>query len=462
MNSINDNDLCLLSQLMGQQRQQDAMVAFGDSGIRYWHHFQQDVAGVYQYICQQDAKRWAVCTRDSYWFAVAFFAIAHANRAIILPGNHQPSALLELAPQFDAVLTDSAIAIPAQLHQLNIESFDFSTISPQYSLSPLNADCVSITLYTSGSSGTPKAICKQLSQFEAEISQLEQLWGGTLNQCRIYSTVSHQHIYGLLFRLLWPLAAQRPFCRINQDYPEQVVHHAAQDAVLISSPALLKRLSELTAKQHYKQIFASGGPLSELAAQQALSVLGCLPHEVFGSTETGGIGFRQQRKLNQPWQLFPQVEAKLNAEGCIALRSAQIDANHWYQTADRCELIDPKHFILKGRADRIVKIEEKRVSLVEVESRIQSLSWIDEVAVITLDTPQRLMLVAAIVLSEKGEQQLGQLGKGRFSIQLRQSLRQWLEPVAVPRQFRILAEIPLNSQGKRQVRDIELLFQPRK
>ncbi|MBF4253917.1 acyl-CoA synthetase, partial [Vibrio anguillarum] len=121
---------------------------------------------------------------------------------------------------------------------------------------------------------------------------------------------------------------------------------------------------------------------------------------------------------------------------------------------------DQQHFTLKGRTDRIIKIEEKRISLVEVEQRIEQLPWISETAVLPQQDGERLILISAIVLSACGTEKLAQLGKGKFWLLLRSELRQWLEPIAVPRRFRVVKEIPLNSQGKRLVAELEILFQP--
>ena len=71
---------------------------------------------------------------------------------------------------------------------------------------------------------------------------------------------------------------------------------------------------------------------------------------------------------------------------------------------------------------------------------------------------ERTVLLAAIVLTQDGHQSVATLGKGKFWLLLRNELRQWLEPIAVPRRFRIVTEIPLNSQGKRQNTEIERLF----
>lgn len=70
----------------------------------------------------------------------------------------------------------------------------------------------------------------------------------------------------------------------------------------------------------------------------------------------------------------------------------------------------------------------------------------------------RLTLCAVLVLSKTGQNKLNQLGKGKLWLALRQSLRDWLEPIAIPRKYRVLDEVPINSQGKRQVAEIEKLF----
>lgn len=283
--------------------------------------------------------------------------------------------------------------------------------------------------------------------------------GEKIPNSRIESTVSHQHIYGLLFRVLWPLCAGNPFARHSLEFPEQITHHANQDTVLVSSPALLKRLTEEHLPTRLRCLFSSGGPLPFAAANHAEELFNFRPIEVFGSTETGGIAYRQQVTEQTPWSLFPKVEAELNQENCLRLRSAHIDPTGWYQTADECEFVSENQFILKGRTDRIIKVEEKRVSLVEVEKRIDQLDYVQECAVIPMQQAERLILAAAIVLTDSGKAKLTELGKGKFWLLLRNELRRWLEPIAVPRSFRVVKEIPLNSQGKRQVAELEKLFQ---
>ena len=449
-----------LSELLSQNRSPDSIVCFDDNSEITWQTFNDDLSRLVHLLSSSLFQRVAICTQDSYLFSVAFLACAVSRKHIILPGNYQPCALAELNEHFDCLLVDDAVGAVEVSEVRNIQTLlDTETREPLTdNLPPIDLAEIHLTLFTSGSSGTPKAINKTLEQLDIETAQLDKNWGELIRGNRVHSTVSHQHIYGLLFRILWPLCSGVPFARSNLEYPEQILSHANKNCVLISSPALLKRLKHETNTAQLAGVFSSGGPLPTESAHQSQNLLGHLPIEVFGSTETGGIAFRQQESAQTPWQLFDCIEASLNSENCIKLLSPYIDNNNWYQTADECEMVSENQFILKGRTDRVIKIEEKRVSLVEVEKRLEQLTWISECVVIPFEEPERLILASVLVLSEEGQAKLATMSKGKFWLMLRSELRKWLEPIAIPRKYRIVDEIPLNSQGKRLTSHIEQLI----
>ncbi|MDH5925174.1 AMP-binding protein [Vibrio lentus] len=449
-----------LSGLLSQNRSPDSIVCFDDNSEITWQTFNDDLSRLVHLLSSSPFQRVAICTQDSYLFSVAFLACAVSRKHIILPGNYQPCALAELSEHFDCLLVDEAIGAVEVSEVRNIQTLlDTETREPLTdNLPAIELAAIQLTLFTSGSSGTPKAINKTLEHLDIETAQLDKNWGELIKGNRVHSTVSHQHIYGLLFRILWPLCSGVSFARSNLEYPEQILSHANKNCVLISSPALLKRLKHETNTAQLAGVFSSGGPLPTESAHQSQNLLGHLPIEVFGSTETGGIAFRQQESAQTPWQLFDCIEASLNSENCIKLLSPYIDNNNWYQTADECEMVSENQFILKGRTDRVIKIEEKRVSLVEVEKRLEQLTWISECVVIPFEEPERLILASVLVLSEEGQAKLATMSKGKFWLMLRSELRKWLEPIAIPRKYRIVDEIPLNSQGKRLTSHIEQLI----
>ena len=262
----------------------------------------------------QPFKNYALYTEDAYPFAVLLFALLHAGKQIWIPGNNRPGTAEQLSSDCQ-LLGDWQSA----------GCFNYRLDAPEYSsrpsLSPLNPLDHQLVIFTSGSTGQAKPIAKCLNQFQLEIDTLEQRWGEQLDDSEAVATVSHQHIYGLLFRVLWPLSAGRCFhsqAYINPETLVNAVQH--KPAYWIASPAHLKRLDQQTpwgGISGLKAIFSSGGPLPENAAQQIFSSSGQAVIEVYGSSETGGIAWRQQEKA---WTLF------------TGMRLSSIDGKWWLQS----------------------------------------------------------------------------------------------------------------------------------
>ena len=172
----------------------------------------------------------------------------------------------------------------------------------------------SLVLFTSGSTGVPKEVGRRVRNLEAELTALETLWGEGLRGCRVFSTVSHRHVYGLLFRVLWPLLERRPFATFDFEYPEQLLGDAGAGNALVSSPALLKRVGHLPpASGQWRAIFSSGGVLAGDAVTDATRVLGVCPTQILGSTETSGVGWRSQAP---GFRALPGVEARIRSTTC--------------------------------------------------------------------------------------------------------------------------------------------------
>lgn len=404
----------------------------------------------------QPGARWALCFDDSLLFTQALLACALGGYQAILPGHQRLAGLQALQAQFDGLLTDgelpgAALAVP-QL-RLPLLVADDEREADGAALPPERLD---LTLFSSGSTGEPKAIPKAWPQLEAELRVQMALWGERLVDTRVLASVSHQHIYGLLFRILLPLALGRPFDRRSIDYPEQLALQTAPWA-LIASPAFLSRLDPAIPAAGCRLIVSSGGPLQPGDAHQAKLLLGQLPVEIFGSSETGGIGWRQRHQVQTPWTTLPGVEVRVGPDQCLLLRSPFLPTAEWLDCADRI-LMTGAGFELLGRQDRVVKLEEKRISLDEVEARLQALAEVESAAVLPLQQGQRQILGAVLVLSEAGASRWAELGPGRFLLALRQQLRPWLEPVALPRSVRRVEQMPVNAQGKRPWPQLKELF----
>ncbi|CAM4159887.1 AMP-binding protein [Shewanella aquimarina] len=433
------------------------LISFNHHDILTGEAFTAQVAAIFEALSQHEAKRWLLACDSSDLFAVGLCAGLLAGKQLILPANTQGGTLSELTHEFDAVLADRPLCEAKDYVALHK---DLKHPGPW----PTSQTFGELILYTSGSSGQPKAITKTLDQLDAEVTVLEQTFANHLPQCSVIATVSHQHIYGLLFKVLWPLAASRPFLSDLVEYPETLTYYANlfPNLCLISSPAQLSRLPD--ALEHQPQlrapslIFSSGGPLSLEAANAIAHCYGKPPIEVFGSTETGGIAYRRQQDNQQSWRAFATHEIKQDPQdGALWLKSPYLESQDWLRCDDKIQLIAPGEFVLQGRLDRIVKIEEKRLSLVQMEALLESHPLVDQAALVVLEQP-RVSLGAAISLSAEGKTLLAQEGKLAVNNALKQHLLSQFERVTLPRRWRYPVELPLNTQGKRIHKDLLELF----
>ena len=421
----------------------------------------RDVARLVTRLQGQPVRRWALCYQESYPFAVALLACGYAGCQVVLPGHNRLAQLAELAEHLDGVLTDLPLEPGLNLPWPVCSTVGDETIEGETPALPEWMTELSCVLFTSGSTGQPKAILKSQRQLEAELAVQWSLWHAQWQGGRMLATVSHQHIYGLLFRVLLPLCAGVPFASQNLEFPEQlcqwVADHPGEPWLLVSSPAFLARLDPKLAAAGCRLLYSSGGPLPHAAALQSQQLFGALPVEIYGSSETGGIAWRQANEADTPWQPLPGLEVSQDEQGCLRLSSPFLaDAEPWL-TTDKIAL-HADGFTLLGRQDRIVKLAEKRVSLDEVERRLRALDWVQEAVVLPLEQGARQLLGAVLVLSAEGERQWRRLGGGNFLLDLRQQLRPWLEPVALPRRVRCVAALPRNSQGKLPYLELKELF----
>jgi 3-hydroxymyristoyl/3-hydroxydecanoyl-(acyl carrier protein) dehydratase len=114
---------------------------------------------------------------------------------------------------------------------------------------------------------------------------------------------------------------------------------------------------------------------------------------------------------------------------------------------DRIELSSDGRFRLLGRLDRIAKIEEKRVSLPEMENRLREHPCVADVALTPL-SGRRQSLGAALVLNGEGRRRVACDGRKTVIESLRRFLADRYEAVLLPRHWRFLERIPLNERGK--------------
>lgn len=348
-----------------------------------------------------------------------------------------------------------------------------------------------LTLFTSGTTGDPERVPKLLGEVFAEAESLSEALHevGVADDAPFWvsGTVTPQHIYGLLFRALWPLTTRRAVVdgrrlHFEEEAAQRLAEAKRSDVrmLFVSSPSQLSRLSDAGAFAPNLDALlgatSSAGPLSDEGALAARRALGSFPLEILGSTETGGMARRRRRLtpegvLETPdWRPMPDTEIRVRLEsgelarsgaGRIAIRSNHIAREDWLVGSDRIELSE-EGFRLLGRADRVVKIEGKRASLTEIESLLKALPEVREARVFkTTGGPNtRDALAAAVEWSEAGRALCLASGKLALVRRIRAALLRSIPALLAPKRWRFTDAFVRNAEGKIRQASVEALFDP--
>jgi acyl-coenzyme A synthetase/AMP-(fatty) acid ligase len=283
--------------------------------------------------------------------------------------------------------------------------------------------------------------------------------------------------------VLWPLASGRPFLRSAVLHPEELAPHSGGETpfAVVTTPVTLRHLVERgdlsRQRAACRAIFSSGGPLAADLARRAAEALGTAPIEVYGSTETGGVAVRQQQRGGEPWQLLRGVEAESDpATGCLAITSPfasvgeEANGRRRFVTGDRVAFTGDAGFELLGRADRVIKVGEKRLSLPDMEERLRAQATVADAMLFGLSKAAKRprseaqpseawapaeekkvgepRVAAVVVPSAAGWDAVAVDGRKALAKTLSEQLAAHFERVLLPRAWRFVAALPSNPQGK--------------
>lgn len=411
------------------------------------------------------AQRVALVLDSPYGFALALMAVLSLGQRPVILGHHNPSLLATQHELFDLVLTDLptlpslAQAVGLTRPVLEIGSLvreppalpEDELAATQSALSLIAASSV-FELYTSGSTGTPKAVLKTVGEMEAEAQVLAQLLGTELAGATLLTTVFPYHMYGLTFSVFLPWSTGTVLYLPQIHYTEELAALPAGRYVLISSPAFLKRLDFKLKAPALSAIVSAGGPLAAEIRLQLKAWSGVSATEIYGSTEAGVMAHRQDVSDEAPFTLFSDVTCEVSPERTI-LHSGHVATR--LTLDDRIELMGARRIKLLGRSDRIVKIEEKRVSLNAIETALQQLPGISGAAACVVKRDGRDLIGAALVTDQVTAPEPI---SGKEYLALRRQLTTLLEPHALPRILVKVPALPENAMGKRDSRALSELF----
>ena len=438
---------------------------WSDGVYKTWYDFLTDTAKMRSVIEKYNCTDFILHCEDYWYFLVTFIALLQCKKTVLLTQNISEAFIKEIKTDDIVFFTDQkandSVHIPSVIEQCKEPGEKCIRNAPA-----INADETKILMYTSGSTGKPKSVHQRMTEFEKDNAFIIEKWGDEFRKRRLVTTVSQHHIYGFLFGIALPFALGVPFRRKRIEFPEEFESLCDAEYMIIATPAFLKRTvdgkdgcDEKNAKLPLKNcfIFTSGGVLTPEVAKRTDEVFGFWPVEVYGSTETSGIAYRQS-KNGLAWTPFDNAKVWKGEDGCLVIISPYIKDPAGFATADLVDINDDGTFFLRGRIDSIVKIEEKRISMTEVENRILQTGLVADVKVIAMED-RRQYLAAAIELNDDGKRKFEGEKKLVLNKYFHDFLMQYFENVVIPKKWRFVEKMPTDVQGKKHKEDIKALFE---
>jgi acyl-CoA synthetase (AMP-forming)/AMP-acid ligase II len=425
-------------------------------------------------------------------FPVALFAAGAAGVPFIplnyRLGREQLEELMGAHPQALVVSDEPWVAAGAPERSRSIANFLGSLLpgpaaSEEYPPTPGQADDVAVVLYTSGTSGTPKAALLRHRNLASYVFTTVEFAQASEDEAALV-TVPTYHIAGLA-NLLSNLYAGRRIVYLENFDPqlwlETIRNESITQAMVV--PTMMARvvrfLGGADAQVPSLRTLAYGGSRMPIPVlEEALARFpGTGFVNAYGLTETSSTiallspddhraGLQSDQpvaraRLGSVGRVIPGVEVEVREEdgtplsgpspGLIFLRGEQVsgeyagvsvlDAEGWFPTGDKGWVDEEGYLFIEGRADDTIIRGGENVSPAEIEDVLMQHPAIADAAVVGVPDDEWGQRIAAVVCIDEDD---GSITAEDLTDWVRQRLRSSKTPDLVV----FWAELPRTATGK--------------
>lgn len=398
--------------------------------------FKNFVAAGAAFLNNQKADNVVILSSCAFDFCVWFFSCIFAKKNIFLLTDTSKLKYLD----FEYIVVDKSLP-PA-------EQPEFFRIEPENVL---------INFYTSGSTSQPKNVQKTLANVIAEANCLYEEFFA-LSKCdntqfRFLTSTHPQHMFAFSFYFMLPLCFWGSFVLDTTEvcYPDDANF---KDSVFISTPSFLEKFQKYEVKNSYSPflIFSAGAKLNN-GLFKYLNHSGNVV-DIYGSTETGTIAYRSCSD-DKDLTVLNRVKISTDNNSQLVV-SSPFFIQDSVTLGDIVQIKDDKHFVLCGRADRVFKIQEKRVSAPEVETEL--INSVPHLIQSCCCFKSGEKLACAVVLTVKGIDLF--FDKDNSILKLTSFFKNTLKDRVeiVPQKWKFLHELPKTKTGKIDTEKLERIF----
>lgn len=365
----------------------------------------------------EKTKQTVISGEDNFDFIISFFAAVFSGKEIFLSDKNT-------SLDFEKVNDDG--------------HFEFKELDLKKNI---------VNFFTSGSSGNSKIVKKSLFNLVREAQDIGKTFLSADENLRCCSTTSLNHLFGFTFHFMTPFVNGFVIDTNSVQYPENVRY---DNCFLVSSPSLLGKVAKynLDFEKSPKFIVAAGAKLEDEVFEYFEKKSQVI--EIYGSTETGVVAHREH--FGQKYlKLFEDVSVEKYENKILTVKSDYFYED-FMELSDFVDFNGDDEISVLARADRVLKISEKRISAEMFEKWLKNSDCVSDAYCLKIDKK----LGAAVALSDFGKKFYLENGQGELIKNLKAFCGEKFE--IVPQKWRFLPEIYKTSVGKIDREKIEEIF----
>lgn len=387
--------------------------------------------------------------------------------------------------ELDAVITVTPMLemfgeLPSDVKAIKLDEQNFKGLPMPRRMKRVPDDTLAVLLYTSGTSGKPKGVMLTAKNMAANVDQVQDWVHFVRDDCML-GVLPQFHSFGLTVLTILPLSAGMKVVYTARFMPKRMydLMKKHRPTVFIAIPSMYAAL--LSAKSGtadhwstFKYVVSGGEPLPEATFNGYKEKFNVIMNEGYGLTETAPAANwcrPQDHKRKSVGMPITGVEEKIidpegntlgpNEDGEVCIRGDNIMAGYYkmpeetakvidkdgfFHTGDMGRLDDDGHLYITGRIKEMLIIGGENVFPREIEEVLNKHESVHASAVIgSHDESRGEVALAFVELEEDAEFDLKSI---------RSHCREYLAQYKVPRDVRVLKELPRNPTGKIMRREL--------
>ena len=337
-----------------------------------------------------------------------------------------------------------------KLKNINFEYDVLSDVDLNFSsndgiLPSVKEEEIFVSLLTSGSSGIPKIIRNTLFNLILEAQGIIDSTGLEKKTYTVVTTTTPTHRYGLTYIVLIPILMNYIILCDKLSYPDSLKEN---NSLLVTTPSFLDfvKNSGIDFACPPETIFSAGSKLKQETYEYFEKKHKVI--DIYGATETGVSAYRLNSKEKE-LTLLNDVKMEECDDGTIVYTPYSIEKG--VKISDLIEVHQNK-ITLKARSDRLLKVQDKRISAVGLEDELRKNKFVSEAYCFKLD--EKIACLCA--LTDKGREFLLSNGINELKKSLKGALREHFE--IVPQRWKFIDKLPVTKRGKTDSEFISHLF----